>query len=216
MTPFRNDAANPWSRESIWPGMPQAPLSICAWSPRPAPRPQPQPQPQPMVLEPGPQSQPTALGPQPPRLAPQARRELRLTPLIGAAAVGAGGLLALFLLIGVAPMPAAPAQPPARPASALAASALAVGEPVGEAVATAPVAAPTKPALASALPRVAALRPTAPASSIDRLELPAPETLTTRPAADTPAPSPPAAAAAHPAAPPDRDAPISRRLPDAS
>ena len=34
MTPFRNDDDNPFSRPSVWPKMPQAPMSLG----RPAPR----------------------------------------------------------------------------------------------------------------------------------------------------------------------------------
>lgn len=52
------------------------------------------------------------------------RRDLRLTPLIAAAAVGAGGLLALFLLIGLGP-------PPKTPLPTTKDSGLSVGDLVG-------------------------------------------------------------------------------------
>ena len=112
MTPFRNDAANSFLRPSIWPGMPHTPLQLGivppeirqrmaqdwrgeqAWrreqellklatvaASEPAPRP----------AEP----QPPASIPQPPPT-----RAPRFAPLIAAGLVGAGGLLALFWLIG--------------------------------------------------------------------------------------------------------------------
>src|SRR5579859_8085620 len=157
MTPFRNDAANPWSRESIWPHLPQAPLAIRA-RPRVAAVAAPvAPQPAPPALDP----EPAPLAP-PPFVAPMRvaavrrarprRRELRLTPLIAAAAVGAGGLLALFLLIGVAP-------PRGEPAPPTTGTALAVGDLVGGKAAPAlppPAAAATAPA------PVAAASPPAP------------------------------------------------------
>lgn len=93
MTPFRNDQENPFARDRAWPAMPQAPLRVARAR---------------TVLgmgvaEPGIE----AIEPAEPRPAEskpagggRPRPELRLTPLIGAAAAGAGGLLALFLLIG--------------------------------------------------------------------------------------------------------------------
>jgi hypothetical protein len=113
MTPFRNDEGNPFGRESAWPTMPQTPLLIDGVAPvRIAPAAWP------AVAELRPPQRPS----QPLQAPVLRRRELRLTPLIAAGAVGVGGLLALFLMIGVAPPPkvAAPAPPPL--------SALSVGE----------------------------------------------------------------------------------------
>ena len=142
MTPFRNDDDNPFSRPSVWPKMPQAPMSLGALprartpAPQPAPEPEPRPQAQiepvevvqaeiaiaPAGIEvaaPEPLAEPEA----PPIAASLARRRrarpahqpLRLTPLIAAAAVGAGGVAALFLVMGVRPALTPPRHRPRRP-----------------------------------------------------------------------------------------------------
>jgi hypothetical protein len=226
MTPFRNDDTNPYSRPSVWPKMPQTPMRVGPLPraaprapaltiaevevtaaaaeaemaiPEPAPEPPPEPQPiaAPIGIRPSGRKQPS-------------RREPRLTPLIAAAAVGAGGMAALFLLIGMRPT----ATPPA--ATAEPRSTLAVGEMVGE---TAP-AAPEAPPAAS----VAALAPT--------LRLAAAPLVRRQPAAEpaaTPTPvaiatfggpaellatPPPTAAPFVPSPPPDRNAPIATHAPD--
>ncbi|HEX3366679.1 hypothetical protein [Phenylobacterium sp.] len=243
MTPFRNDAANPWSRESVWPHLPVTPLKLGGWRPAPPPRTEAPPAPPPpAALEP----QPTVARPEPPLLAPPpfapsprlaattgairrdrpSRRALRVTPLVAAGAVGAGGGLALFLLIGVArPPAAAPTEPPAT------ASTLAVGQLIGGTAAPQPAAAPmpTPTLTAPPGPRTAPARlPAAarpphldvasalvPASSIGRLELPQPQPLLIPPLpAQAQAGPAPDAAPARPVAPPDRDAPMPRRIPD--
>ncbi|HLZ75596.1 hypothetical protein [Phenylobacterium sp.] len=97
MTPFRNDQENPFARERAWPAMPQAPLRLARAR---------------TVLGLGiaaPDVGEAARRPQPPARRQRRRnrgRDRRLTPLIGAAAVGVGGLLTLFLLIGSGPPPA--------------------------------------------------------------------------------------------------------------
>ena len=86
MTPFRNDEANPFAPDRIWPGMPQAPLRL---------GPLPSASAAPTEERPfAPPSRPTSV---------RLRRRLRMTPLLGAAVVGAAGRLTLFLLIGHPP-----------------------------------------------------------------------------------------------------------------
>jgi hypothetical protein len=87
MTPFRNDQENPFARERDWPAMPQAPLRLARTR---------------AVLGMG-VAEPDIDALQAADDAPHRRRRPRLTPLIGAAAVGVGGLLTLFLLIGLGP-----------------------------------------------------------------------------------------------------------------
>ncbi len=132
MTPFLHDEQNPFARTSAWPTMPQAPLRVArartvlgmgveafeADEPRVVPAPV-EPETAPIIMA-------SIVA------APGRRPELRLTPLIAAAAVGAGGLLTLFLLIGIGPDPL-PATAPAAQSSALA-----VGELVGQAAAPKP------------------------------------------------------------------------------
>ena len=100
MTPFRNDEANPFSRESVWPKMPQTPLSVSATRPTPGRYSPPRsPEIGEMMVA------PAVPEPAPARHVRPPRRRLRLTPLIAAASVGVGGLLTLFLLIGTGPRP---------------------------------------------------------------------------------------------------------------
>ena len=149
MTSFQNDETNPYGRASVWPKMPQAPFRVgglpmgaplsATPQPRPAETPQPAAAPPTSAapleaptptldpaLAPAPMVSPVvaSIAVRPPR---PAVRRTRLTPLIGAAAVGAGGVLALVLLFGLgvsrAPAPAAPAP--------AASSALAVGALIG-------------------------------------------------------------------------------------
>ena len=87
MTPFRNDQENPFGRERVWPAMPQAPLRLARAR---------------TVLGLG-IGGPEAEDASRPKPQPRRRRNARLTPLIGAVAVGVGGLLTLFLLIGLGP-----------------------------------------------------------------------------------------------------------------
>lgn len=181
MTPFRNDTENPFDRQSLWPRLPQRPLAVVAFrggangeamSPpvvrfetladedddrgmawfdsrahfdADGPRP---------YL---PATAVIALRPTDFTLRPAVatRRELRLTPLIAAAAVGTGGLLALFLLIGFPPEPAAPpVQAPVQVSSGLWVGAL-VAAPAPAAPAEAAPALPIKapPAAAATLGR---------------------------------------------------------------
>ncbi|MGZ3375582.1 MAG: hypothetical protein ACXU8S_03195 [Phenylobacterium sp.] len=97
MTPFRNDEENPFARERVWPAMPQAPLRLARAR---------------TVLgmgmgvadaEPEPAASAAAAAPFAAAPRVSARRRRRLAPLIGAAAVGVGGLLTLFLVIGLGP-----------------------------------------------------------------------------------------------------------------
>jgi hypothetical protein len=112
MTPFRNDDENPFGRDRAWPKMPQTPLSVSpgraapsryapalgldgmagAASAEPEPSPAPDIEFEPLVFS-------------RPRRMPPSRRGLRLAPLVAAAAVGVGGLLTLFLVIGTGPRP---------------------------------------------------------------------------------------------------------------
>jgi hypothetical protein len=130
MTPFRNDEENPFARESVWPKMPQTPLRLAGVR---------------TVLGRGVAHFEPKLdidyalvvaAPALAQAAPRRRPDLRLTPLIAAAAVGAGGLLTLFLLIGNGPESAPVAAPQVSP------SALAVGELVGQQAAVTPQAKP--------------------------------------------------------------------------
>ncbi|HEY8005010.1 MAG TPA: hypothetical protein VIE16_12320 [Phenylobacterium sp.] len=169
------------------------------------------------------------------------RRELRLTPLLAAAAVGAGGTAALFLMVGLG-------RESALTAPKDSASSLAAGQLVGEApppalraaipseppaaltAMTTPAAEPAKPAaprLAMArIARAPAAVSRAPASAAAaepaHIDIPSPPPAATELA---PAPTPsaaPAQAAPLPAAPfvrppaPDAQAPISRHVPDPS
>lgn len=94
MTPFRNDQENPFARERAWPAMPQAPLKLARARTV-------------LGLGVGEAQAEAKIEEAPLHLAPPPRRSpwrgRRLTPLIGAAAVGVGGLLTLFLLIGLGP-----------------------------------------------------------------------------------------------------------------
>jgi hypothetical protein len=181
MTPFRNDEANPFSRPSIWPKMPQAPMSLGALprasapAPPPEPAPEPAPHPQVQVVEaevaiaaaeaemaiPAPPPAPEPPLELKPIAAPigvrrtaQPHRALRLTPLVAAAAVGAGGMAALFLVLGVRPALApAPKLAPGAPVPAR--STLAVGDIVSAAGPPTPVP-PTAPAAST---QAAALGP---------------------------------------------------------
>src|SRR5450432_2801284 len=174
MTPFRNDEGNPFNRQSVWPRMPQSQIRLggavmAARAPAPAidearvfgaaaaPRaaavepvvaepvavaePEPVPAPPPEILS----EAPPLVAPIGVRRAAPPRRELRLTPLAAAAAVGAGGTAAVFLLLGVK-LPGAPAPPPAPSPQALA-----VGELVA-ASAPAPAVAPLRAAELVATP----------------------------------------------------------------
>jgi hypothetical protein len=101
MTPFRNDEQNPFSRDSVWPKLPQTPLSVSPGRATPSRYAPTRPAPPdidfgPMVLS----------RPRPgQRHSRPLRRRLRLRPLIAAAAVGVGGLLTLFLVNGTGPRP---------------------------------------------------------------------------------------------------------------
>jgi hypothetical protein len=122
MTPFRNDESNPFHRKSVWPGMPAAPMRLDglrkAAPPQPSPAfevvetPVPVPPAEPPVYEPPVYEPPVYAPPVYERAAPeiiasepqplvapiglerkrQPRRDPRLTPLVAAAAVGAGGM----------------------------------------------------------------------------------------------------------------------------
>jgi hypothetical protein len=249
MTPFRNDETNPFSRPSVWPKMPQTPMRVGAL-PRPAPPPEP-PAPDPVRMEviaaaaeaemaipepaplpPRPEAQPepppiaAPVGQQPARAS---RREPRLTPLVAAAAVGAGGMAALFLLLDVRPA-LAPRAPPPEPRAALA-----VGEMVGQSQApavteAAPAPQPPPAPAARPTPRLAVARTVAPRAAPPIQVQPA----TTEPApapllvppprpiaslagpAETPLTPGPAAAPFTPPPPPDRNAPIATHVPDGS
>jgi hypothetical protein len=128
MTPFRNDEENPFARDSAWPKMPQAPLRLAKAR---------------TVLGLGvadfePEididQASVVAAPALVQASPRRRSDLRLTPLIAAAAVGAGGLLTLLIGIGPGPGPVA-APPPAT-------TALAVGELVGQPAAVTALAKP--------------------------------------------------------------------------
>jgi hypothetical protein len=251
MTPFRNDEANPFGRPSVWPKMPQSPMSLgvlpraFAPAPAPAPRPvvqvveaevaiaaadaemaipEPPPAPEP-PLELEPIAAPIGV-----RRGVPARQGLRLTPLIAAAAVGAGGMAALLLMLGVRPAMAPSAAPVAPRAT------LAVGEIVGGPAAPLPAPAPaasTQAAAPSPAPRLAmvrsaphraALAAAAPSPAAPLLNVPAPAA---EPAPTSPPPALPVASVAAPVEPPapapppykpppapDRNAPISTHVPD--
>jgi hypothetical protein len=153
------------------------------------------------------------------------RTEPRLTPLIAAGAVLAGGIGATFLMLGVraGPKPAAAATPPGG---------LAVGELVSAGAtarlpAVVPLAAPAPAQAAAATvapapprpvpaPRLTRLSP-APQASVElapaHLDIPPPAVRQTL----EPAPPPPPPAPAQPfvrPAPPNPDAPFSSHVPD--
>ncbi|MBS0332409.1 MAG: hypothetical protein JSS35_06550 [Proteobacteria bacterium] len=147
MTPFRNDAENPFDRDAPWPRLPQAPLGfrrLATEAPeRPWPRFEPlayarTDEPHPLDDEPPvwfdscPDAEvdaevaasleaqaPVVLAALRPQMTPPPRRRRRLIPLLGATAVGIGGLLALFLLIGAGPDPSSAQVAPAASASAV-------------------------------------------------------------------------------------------------
>ena len=96
MTPFRNDTANPFARESLWPRLPQTPLELGGRT-RAA-----------MAEPPRPDAQEAARGAEILNFAPapeprptRRRRGLRPLPLLAATAVGVAGLTTLYLVIGL-------------------------------------------------------------------------------------------------------------------
>jgi hypothetical protein len=105
MTPFRNDEQNPFSRESVWPKMPQTPLSVAPGRPAPSRYAPPQDVEIDQVMAPAAPAEPDPFRALTRTRHARPPRRLRRTPLIAAAAVGVGGLLTLFLLIGTGPRP---------------------------------------------------------------------------------------------------------------
>jgi hypothetical protein len=99
MTPFRNDASNPFDRESLWPRLPQTPLELGARTRAAMETAQ-------RVavfdggdldFEPVHDTAPQALE----AVSSRARRGLRPVPFLVASAVGLAGLTTLYLVIGL-------------------------------------------------------------------------------------------------------------------
>ncbi len=224
MTSFRNDDHNPYGRASAWPKMPEAPFRL-GGVPMAAQLTSAPSSTKPVTPEPTHQAEPLRVAPIAVRPVRAASRSLRLTPLIAAAAVGAGGMLALVLLFGLG-VSHAPAPPPAQ----LTPSALAVGALVGQGGPTSvstpsPLTAAAEPATTPAPPpRLATAvlggRSTAPSRAlavavepdVNPVQPPAPPSTPVAPdpsvAVQSPAPRfiPPSA--------PDPSVPISTHVPD--
>jgi ferric-dicitrate binding protein FerR (iron transport regulator) len=113
MTPFRNDAQNPFGRERDWPPLPQTPLPVRRWRAA-APR-RTAALDEALVVAAEPEAETPVVrlppmaeaAPEPARLVPMAgprpsgpqRRGLRLMPLVVSGALGACGLATLFVVI---------------------------------------------------------------------------------------------------------------------
>ncbi len=231
MTPSQDDD-NPFSRPSVWPKMPQAPFRV-GGLPMAAPL-----SPSPVVTDRIPSAERPAEPPVPPPVAqdfapaplaarPHRSPAPRLTPLVAAAAVGAGALLALGLLVVADQAPRSPA------ASTSSSSALAIGQLVGRAAPTPGASQPSPtPRIAEAVsaPAPTTSPPPIKASALKRLGAGAPAPIKT--ALSTPAPpqtslppplsvesAPLSLPATQPFVPPpapDREAPIPTHVPDQS
>lgn len=163
------------------------------------------------------------------------RREVRLTPLIAAGAVGAGGTAALFLMVGLGrqsaltapkePLAAAAAAQAVVPAAPALRPAIRSEPPAALTAMTTPAARPPAPAFEPrlAMARVARSRaPAAPALASTaepaRIDIPPPPPIAAPEIAPAAAPAPaqpPPAPYVRPAAP-DAQAPIGRHVPDPS
>lgn len=105
MTPFRNDAQNPFGRRSEWPTLPQTPLPVRRWRKAGARAPLSLEEVIVVAAEPEPIAAGPFAAPKPQLLSTDhsserpARRSPRLLPLIAAAAVGVCGLATLFLAV---------------------------------------------------------------------------------------------------------------------
>lgn len=99
MTPFRNDASNPFDRESLWPRLPQTPLELGARTRAAMEAAQREADDDGGDLEFEPVHE-TALE-VPGAVLSRARRGLRPVPFLVASAVGVAGLTTLYLVIGL-------------------------------------------------------------------------------------------------------------------